>query len=66
MKFNIFDFILSIKKRPIMGIFIVVAVSAVIGLCSTLYLGKDNPIEQAAEEVIKSETGINIDLTPEK
>ncbi len=27
---------------------------------------KDNPIEQAAEEVIKEETGISVDLTPDK
>lgn len=38
------------------------------GLASTFIfkLKNDNPVEQIAEEVIKDETGITIDLTPEE
>lgn len=34
------------------------------GVVSTYVLGDDNPIEEYSEEIIKEETGLNIDLTP--
>lgn len=34
------------------------------GVVSTYVLGDDNPIEEYSEEIIKEETGIDIDLTP--
>lgn len=34
------------------------------GVVSTYLLGDDNPIEEYSEEIIKEETGLNIDLTP--
>ena len=43
----------------------VVAVAALIGWVSTCYLGDDNPIEEAAEEVIEIETGRRVDLSPQ-
>jgi len=47
---------------------IVVMLAIVVGIASYFYgpfKGHfDNPIEEAAEEVIKEETGVNIDLTP--
>lgn len=49
------------------GIIILVAIvvgAAVIGVVSVKYLGSDNAVEEVAEEVIKAETGVNIDLTP--
>lgn len=46
------------KKISIIG-------SAVaIGLGSISFLGKDNAIEQKAEQMIKEQTGIDIDLSP--
>lgn len=46
-------------------IFLAIVITAcAVGLFSSKYLGDDNPIEQAAEEIIKEETGIKIDLTP--
>ena len=45
-------------------ILIVVCVVSLIGVLSVKYLGNDNPVEEAAEEVIKLETGQQIDLTP--
>ena len=35
-----------------------------IGLGSISFLGKDNAIEQKAEQVIKQQTGLDIDLSP--
>jgi hypothetical protein len=43
---------------------IIVAVCAIGGIISDRYLGDDNQIEEAAEAIIKEETGINIDLSP--
>ena len=43
---------------------IVVAVAVVVGLVSIYFWGADNPVEEACEEGIKAETGINIELSP--
>lgn len=37
----------------------------IIGISSTIFLGKDNIVEQLSEDVIYQETGERIDLTPE-
>ena len=47
---------------------IIVAGACIIGVGS-VFIGKykgqqDNPIEEKAEEVIKDQTGVDIDLTP--
>jgi hypothetical protein len=34
------------------------------GVVSTYVLGDDNAIEEYSEEIIKEETGLDIDLTP--
>ena len=43
-----------------------VAGSVIVGLGSVylLKMKPDNPIEEVAEDIIKKETGVNIDLTP--
>ncbi len=43
---------------------IIVVVCAIGGIISDRYLGDDNQIEEAAEAIIKEETGVNIDLSP--
>lgn len=53
----------------IVKIFVVVS-AALIGVGS-MFVGKyrgiaDNPIEQKSEEIIKRNTGIDIDLSPEE
>ncbi len=40
------------------------AIIIVMGVFSTYLLGDDNPIEELSEEIIKEETGLDIDLTP--
>lgn len=39
---------------------------AAVGLIASRYSGKDDgPIEEAAEEFIDAQTGMNVDLTPD-
>jgi hypothetical protein len=38
----------------------------VVTIASVFFLGKDNPVEQAAEAVVKAETGLDVDFTPEE
>jgi uncharacterized protein YpmB len=45
-------------------IFIVVVVVSLIGAVSVKYLGNDNPVKEAAEDIIQIETGKKIDLSP--
>ena len=42
----------------------IVILIALIGISSVFFFGDDNPIEEISEEIIKDETGIDIDLTP--
>jgi hypothetical protein len=44
---------------------LVVIVCVVIGIVSIKFLGNDNPVEEAAEAVIKEEVGIDVDLSKE-
>lgn len=46
----------------IMGCITILAV--LIGTISVKYLGNDNIVEEIAEDVIKEETGLSIDLSP--
>lgn len=49
------------------GIIIIVSImimAFIIGVGSTKFLGPDNFIEEIAEDVIKAETGLSVDLTP--
>lgn len=48
----------------LVAVAVVVIIAVVIGIVSIKFFGNDNPIEEAAESVIKSETGIDIDLSP--
>jgi len=47
-----------------MGLWIII-VAAIIGVCS-VFITKtpNNPVEEAAEDVIQMETGVKVDLTP--
>lgn len=47
---------------------LIIAGAAIVGAAST-YIFKmkpDNPVEQVAEEVIKQQTGVVVDLSPEE
>lgn len=50
--------------REAASIIVAIALAAtIIGLVSIQFLGEDNAIEEAAEEVIKLETGVEVDLS---
>lgn len=43
---------------------LIIGCSFIIGLGSGYWFGHDNVIEEIAEEIIKDQIGINIDITP--
>jgi hypothetical protein len=54
----------EVLKTIILNKYFIVFLVAVIGACSIYFLGNDNPIEEISEEIIKQETGLDIDLSP--
>jgi len=60
---------LDMKKVAMRLMFVVVAIMFVTGACSILNkqvgLDDDHPAEELLEEVIKAQTGMDLDLTPE-
>jgi hypothetical protein len=44
--------------------YIILILAIIIGIGSVLFYGDDNAIEEISEEIIKTETGMAIDLTP--
>lgn len=42
----------------------IIAAAALLGVGSSFYLGDDNQVEEKCEEVIKSKTGLDVDLSP--
>lgn len=51
--------------KPYQFIGLIVMMSLIIGYISVLALGNNNPIEEADEDVIKEETGISLEFTPD-
>lgn len=45
--------------------YFIVLLVAIVGISSTYFLPDDNAIEEISEKIIKEETGVDIDLTPE-
>ena len=43
----------------------IIVVALGVGYLSSRWLGHDNAVEEAAEEVIESQTGMMIDLSPD-
>ena len=44
--------------------YIILILVVIIGLGSVYFYGDDNAVEEISEEILKEETGIDIDLTP--
>ncbi len=44
--------------------YMILILVVIIGLGSVYFYGDDNAVEEISEEIIKQETGIDIDLTP--
>lgn len=51
-------------KTIIFSRYFIAATAIIIGLLSAYFWYHDNPIEEVSEEIIKTHTGVNIDLTP--
>ena len=57
----------NMKGIAAMAVIAIICVTAaVIGIVSDKYLGPDNIVESEMETIIKDETGVAIDLSPEK
>lgn len=52
------------EKMATILVSVVVSIAAIIGLTSYYFAGADNKVEQACEDIIKIETGEEIDLSP--
>lgn len=46
------------------AVWLIVCIAITIGIVSGWKLGPDNPIEELAEIIIKENTGLNVDLSP--
>ena len=44
--------------------YMILILVVIIGLGSVYFYGDDNAVEEISEEILKEETGIDIDLTP--
>lgn len=44
--------------------YMILILVVIIGLGSVYFYGDDNAVEEISEELLKQETGIDIDLTP--
>lgn len=44
--------------------YMILILVVIIGLSSVYFYGDDNAVEEISEEILKQETGIDIDLTP--
>ena len=53
------------KQYKYWVVLILVACSFAGGYIASRFLPADSPVEQACEKVIKSQTGIDLDFTPE-
>lgn len=44
--------------------YMILILAVIIGLTSVYFYGDDNVIEEVSEEIIKAESGLDIDLSP--
>ena len=54
----------EILEKIIYSKYFLILLVVLMGVVSTYVFGDDNPIEEYSEEIIKEETGLDIDLTP--
>ena len=55
-----------LKEGSLLVVLVVLGTVCAIGILSRVFLGNDNAIEQSAEQIIEDETGLKIDLSPDK
>lgn len=52
-------------KTIIFSRYFIVAAAIIIGLLSAYFWYQDNPVEEVSEEIIKTQTGLDIDFSPQ-
>lgn len=57
--------VINTKNKRILITGAVLVGVAILGVASSYFFGNDNPVEQAVEAVIKTKTGMDLDLSPE-
>ena len=55
----------KLLKTIIFSRYFIAAAAIIIGLLSAYFWYQDNPVEEVSEEIIKTQTGIDIDLSPQ-
>jgi hypothetical protein len=51
-------------KKLLINKYVIALYACILGYYSSIFFGDDNPVEEVAEEIIKVETGLDIDLSP--
>ena len=54
----------ELLKTIIFSRYFIILAAIIIGLLSAYFWYQDNPIEETSEEIIKEQTGVDVDLTP--
>lgn len=55
----------ELLKTIIFSKYFIVLAAIIVGLLSAYFWYQDNPVEEVSEEIIKTQTGIDIDLSPQ-
>ena len=55
----------ELLKTIIFSKYFIVLAAIIIGLLSAYFWYQDNPVEEVSEEIIKTQTGLDIDLSPQ-
>jgi hypothetical protein len=55
----------ELLKTIIFSKYFIILAAIIIGLLSAYFWYQDNPVEEVSEEIIKTQTGIDIDLSPQ-
>lgn len=56
---------LSKQEKRAIAMLVILIVCAMVGITSAVFLGHDNPVEESAEAIVETQTGVRIDLTPQ-
>lgn len=55
----------ELLKTIIFSRYFIILTAIIIGLLSAYFWYHDNPVEEVSEEIIKTHTGVDIDLSPQ-
>lgn len=52
------------RDAGLIVLIVVISLCVIGGVASKHFLGPDNPVEETAEDIIRDQTGLDIDLSP--